>query len=77
MGMWLIVALALGVFEVQAQSTGFDAVFGEGADVVLTDAGRFHVTLHSQGAGVGFSAGPSTGPLSSEDGKASWCSCVT
>ena len=47
MGMWLIVALALGVFEVQAQSTGFDAVFGEGADVVLTDAGRFHVTLHS------------------------------
>ena len=54
---WLIAALALGAFEVQAQTTGFDAVFGEGADVVLTDAGRFHVTLHSQGAGVGFQRG--------------------
>ena len=32
-------------------------MFGEGADVVLTDAGRFHVTLHSQGAGVGFQRG--------------------
>ena len=57
MGAWLIAALALGAFEVQAQTTGFDAVFGEGADVVLTDAGRFHVTLHSQGAGVGFQRG--------------------
>ena len=63
MGMWLIVALTLGVFEVQAQSTGFDAVFGEGADVVLTDAGRFHVTLHSQGAGVGFQRGTFDGGL--------------
>ena len=56
-GVWLIVALALGAVDVQAQTTGFDAVFGEGADVVLTDAGRFHLTLHSQGAGVGFQRG--------------------
>jgi hypothetical protein len=34
--------------------TGFDAVYGEGIDVVLSDAGRFHVTAHSQGAGLGF-----------------------
>ena len=43
----------------QGQSTmGLDAVYGsEGADVLMTDAARFHVTLHSQGAGFGFQRG--------------------
>ncbi len=37
--------------------TGYDAVYGDGVDLVLTDAARFHVTLHSQGAGLGFQRG--------------------
>ena len=37
---------------------GLDAVYGsEGADVLMTDAARFHVILHSQGAGFGFQRG--------------------
>ena len=43
--------------QTQPASTGHDAVFGEGVDVVLTDAARFHVLVHSQGAGVGFLRG--------------------
>jgi hypothetical protein len=38
-------------------ATGYDAVYGDGVDLVLTDAARFHVTLHSQGAGLGFQRG--------------------
>lgn len=57
LGAVLTAFLALVAPLAQAQTTGFDAVFGEGADVVLTDAGRFHLTLHSQGAGVGFQRG--------------------
>ena len=62
--LWLTAVLALGAVQVQAQTTGYDVVFGEGADVVLTDAGRFHVTLHSQGAGVGFQRGTFDGAFS-------------
>ena len=37
---------------------GLDAVYGsEGADVLMTDAARFHLILHSQGAGVGIQRG--------------------
>ena len=32
-------------------------MYGEGVDLVLTDAARFHVTLHSQGAGFGVQRG--------------------
>lgn len=50
--------MALGACTLHGQSaTGLDAVYGEGVDVVLTDAARFHVTLHSQGAGVGVQRG--------------------
>ena len=73
---WLIVAFALGVFEARAQTTGFDAVFGEGTDVVLTDAGRFHVTTQ-RGAGVGFQRGTFDGAFVVEGGKVSLCSCAT
>lgn len=38
-------------------TTGLDAVFGEGVDVVLSEAARFHVMLHTQGAGIGFQRG--------------------
>ena len=62
---WGAVALGLmcafgGPLHAQSQaasSTGFDAVYGEGVDLVLTDAARFHVTLHSQGAGFGVQRG--------------------
>ena len=37
--------------------TGLDAVYGEGVDLVLTDASQFFVELHSQGAGIGFRRG--------------------
>lgn len=38
-------------------SNGLDAVYGEGTDVLMTDAARFHLTLHSQGAGFGVQRG--------------------
>lgn len=59
---WLlaVVATCLVAFTTHAQTetlTGMDAVYGEGVDVVLTDASQFHATLHSQGAGFGFRRG--------------------
>ena len=59
---WLlaVVATCLVAFTTHAQTetlTGMDAVYGEGEDVVLTDASQFHATLHSQGAGLGFRRG--------------------
>ena len=62
----LALALAVTTFALrgtqalgQEQGTmGLDAVYGsEGADVLMTDAARFHVILHSQGAGFGFQRG--------------------
>lgn len=54
----LLPALALLSWVAHGQSgTGLDAVYGDGVDVVLTDAARFHVTLHSQGAGFGVQRG--------------------
>ena len=62
----LALALAVTMFALQGtqalgqdQGTmGLDAVYGsEGADVLMTDAARFHVILHSQGAGFGFQRG--------------------
>jgi len=59
----LLIALVTGGWgEAFGQSeeqglTGYDAVYGEGLDLVLTDAARFHVTAHSQGAGFGFLRG--------------------
>jgi len=59
----LLIALVTGGWgEAFGQSeeqglTGYDAVYGEGLDLVLTDAARFHVTAHSQGAGLGFFRG--------------------
>ena len=56
--LWLLPVLASLPTVVHGQSaTGLDAVYGEGVDVVLTDAARFHVTLHSQGAGIGVQRG--------------------
>ena len=56
--MWLAGVLTISPLMACAQSgTGFDAVYGEGVDLVLTDAARFHITLHSQGAGFGVQRG--------------------
>ena len=44
-------------------ATGLDAVFGEGVDVVLSEAARFHVMLHTQGAGIGFQRGKYDGAM--------------
>lgn len=41
--------------------TGLDAVYGEGVDLLLTDAARFHVVVHTRGAGVGFYRGKFNG----------------
>lgn len=56
----LVAAGTSGVLHAQsgdAAATGFDAVYGEGLDLVMTDAARFHVVAHSQGAGLGFQRG--------------------
>ena len=44
-------------------ATGLDAVFGNGVDVVLSEAARFHVMLHTQGAGIGFQRGKYDGAM--------------
>ena len=62
---WLIVALALGAFEVQAQSTGFDAVLAKGQMWCspTPDASTSPCTARG---GVGFQRGTFDGALSSE-----------
>ena len=62
--LWLVLGLLGLDVEGAAQNeasaptpTGYDSVFGSGTDLVLTDAARFHVTLHTRGAGFGFQRG--------------------
>jgi hypothetical protein len=52
-----VAMLGCGMTYAQGTMTGHDAVFGEGVDVVLTDAARFHVVAHTRGAGIGFRRG--------------------
>ena len=57
------VGLLTHVHAQEEVTTDRDKVFGEGVDVMLTDAARFHVTLHSQGAGIGFQRGQFEGAM--------------
>lgn len=52
---WGLGQASLGWSQTEGQSTsGYDAVYGEGVDVLKSDAARFHLMAHTQGAGLGF-----------------------